>query len=173
MPTTRLRRDPCVIRLMQRQRHFDRTYPDFAAEPRIVRLGLRMDGFAPHGQYDRTYSFWPVILTPYNFPPRMCMSFEYTFLTMVILGPSNPKHLICVYLEALIEELPNLWHVGILKHDHAKNETFRMCTALMRTVNDLLAYEIASGWSTARVMGCPVYIEDTHAFYLQNGRKAC
>ncbi|KAL0433375.1 UNVERIFIED_CONTAM: hypothetical protein Slati_2671800 [Sesamum latifolium] len=33
---------------------FDRTYPDFAVEPRNVRLGLCTDGFAPHGQYGRT-----------------------------------------------------------------------------------------------------------------------
>ncbi|KAL0433360.1 UNVERIFIED_CONTAM: hypothetical protein Slati_2670300 [Sesamum latifolium] len=35
-------------------RYFDRTYPDFAVEPRNVRLGLCTDGFAPHGQYGRT-----------------------------------------------------------------------------------------------------------------------
>ncbi|KAL0420330.1 UNVERIFIED_CONTAM: hypothetical protein Slati_3055900 [Sesamum latifolium] len=36
-------------------RHFDRTHPDFAAEPHNVRLGLCTDGFAPHGQYGRTF----------------------------------------------------------------------------------------------------------------------
>ncbi|KAL0373222.1 UNVERIFIED_CONTAM: hypothetical protein Scaly_1003800 [Sesamum calycinum] len=68
-------------------RHFDRRHPDFAAEPRNVRLGLCTDGFAPHGQYGRTYSCWPVKLTPYNLPPGMCMSSEYMFLTMVIPDP--------------------------------------------------------------------------------------
>ncbi|KAL0362000.1 UNVERIFIED_CONTAM: hypothetical protein Scaly_1155200 [Sesamum calycinum] len=29
-------------------RHFDQMYPDFAEEPRNVRLGLCIDGFAPH-----------------------------------------------------------------------------------------------------------------------------
>ncbi|KAL0361019.1 UNVERIFIED_CONTAM: hypothetical protein Sradi_3786400 [Sesamum radiatum] len=37
-------------------RHFDRTHPDFALEPRNIRLGLCMDGFAPYGQYGRIYS---------------------------------------------------------------------------------------------------------------------
>ncbi|KAL0290495.1 UNVERIFIED_CONTAM: hypothetical protein Sangu_2571300 [Sesamum angustifolium] len=41
-------------------RHFDRTHPNFALEPRNIRLGLCIDGFAPHGQYGRTYSCWPV-----------------------------------------------------------------------------------------------------------------
>ncbi|KAL0283950.1 UNVERIFIED_CONTAM: hypothetical protein Sangu_2857600 [Sesamum angustifolium] len=33
-------------------RHFDRTHPDFAAEPRNIRSDLCAEGFAPHGQYD-------------------------------------------------------------------------------------------------------------------------
>ncbi|KAL0401751.1 UNVERIFIED_CONTAM: hypothetical protein Slati_4205000 [Sesamum latifolium] len=154
-------------------RHFDRTHPDFAAEPRDVRLGLCTDGFAPHGQYGRTYSYWPVILTPYNLPPGMCISSEYMFLTMVIPGPSNPKRLIDIYLEPLIKELQNLWHVGVQTRDNAKDETFMRCAALMWTVNDLPAYGMASGWSTAGVTRCPVCMKDTCAFYLQNGRKAC
>ncbi|KAL0456409.1 UNVERIFIED_CONTAM: hypothetical protein Slati_0980100 [Sesamum latifolium] len=154
-------------------RHFDRTHPDFAAEPRNVRLGLCTDGFAPHEQYGCTYFCWPVILTPYNLPPRMCMSSEYMFLMMVIPSPSNPKRLINIYLEPLIEELQNLWHVGVQTRDNAKDETFTMRVALMWTVNDLPAYRMASGWSTASVMGCPVCMENTRAYYLQNGRKAC
>ncbi|KAL0284717.1 UNVERIFIED_CONTAM: hypothetical protein Sangu_2811900 [Sesamum angustifolium] len=51
-------------------RHFDQTHPNFALEPRNIRLGLCIDGFAPHGQYGRTYSCWPVIITPYNLPPE-------------------------------------------------------------------------------------------------------
>ncbi|KAL0412275.1 UNVERIFIED_CONTAM: hypothetical protein Slati_3817200 [Sesamum latifolium] len=89
-------------------RHFDRTHPDFTAEPRNIKLGLCTDGFAPHGQYGRTYYYWPVILTPYNLPPGMCMSSEYMFLTIVIPSPSNLKCLIDVYQEPLIEELQNL-----------------------------------------------------------------
>ncbi|KAL0461256.1 UNVERIFIED_CONTAM: hypothetical protein Slati_0013200 [Sesamum latifolium] len=77
-------------------RHFDQSYPDFAVESRNVRLALWTDGFAPHGQYGRTYSYWPVILTPYYLPPKMCMKPEYMFLTMVISGPSNPKRRIDV-----------------------------------------------------------------------------
>ncbi|KAL0427883.1 UNVERIFIED_CONTAM: hypothetical protein Slati_2963100 [Sesamum latifolium] len=37
-------------------RYFQQTHPNFAAEPRNVRLGLCADGFAPHGQYGRMYS---------------------------------------------------------------------------------------------------------------------
>ncbi|KAL0290178.1 UNVERIFIED_CONTAM: hypothetical protein Sradi_7055500 [Sesamum radiatum] len=71
------------------------------------------------------------------------------FLTMVISGPSNPKRLIDVYLEPLIDELLQLWHVGVRTHDHTTNRAFMMRAALMWTVNDLPAYGMASGWSTA------------------------
>ncbi|KAL0415909.1 UNVERIFIED_CONTAM: hypothetical protein Slati_3422800 [Sesamum latifolium] len=70
-------------------RHFDRSYPNSAVEPCNVRLPLCTNGFTPHEQYERTYSCWSVILTPYNLPTEMCMKSEYMFLTMVIPGPSN------------------------------------------------------------------------------------
>ena len=47
-------------------RHFDRIYPHFVVEPRNVRLSLWTDWRAPHGQYGRTYSCRPIILTAYN-----------------------------------------------------------------------------------------------------------
>ncbi|KAL0439379.1 UNVERIFIED_CONTAM: hypothetical protein Slati_2420900 [Sesamum latifolium] len=107
-------------------RHFDQMYPNFVKKLNNVRFGLCIDGFAPHGQYGRTYSCWPIIITPYNLPPGMCMSSEYMFLTMVIPGPSNPKRLIDVYLEPLIEELLQLWHVGVRTYDHATDNEFIM-----------------------------------------------
>ncbi|KAL0373495.1 UNVERIFIED_CONTAM: hypothetical protein Sradi_3265200 [Sesamum radiatum] len=61
-------------------RHFDESYLDFAVEPRNARLALCTDGFTPQGQYGRTYSCWPVNLTPYNIPPEMCMKPRYMFL---------------------------------------------------------------------------------------------
>ncbi|KAL0456352.1 UNVERIFIED_CONTAM: hypothetical protein Slati_0974400 [Sesamum latifolium] len=95
------------------------------------------------------------------------------FLKMVIPGLSNLKRLVDVYLELWIEESQNLWYVGVLTYDNAKNEAFTMRTALMWTVNDLPAYKMAFEWSIAGVMGVLVCMDDTHAFYLQNGRKAC
>ncbi|KAL0430476.1 UNVERIFIED_CONTAM: hypothetical protein Sradi_0673600 [Sesamum radiatum] len=83
-----------------------RLLPIYREKPRNVRLRL----FAQTG-LRRTDSIivliyvGPLSLRGYNLPPGMCMSFEYMFLTMVISGPSNAKHLIDVYLEPLIEEL--------------------------------------------------------------------
>ncbi|KAL0458240.1 UNVERIFIED_CONTAM: hypothetical protein Slati_0451200 [Sesamum latifolium] len=103
----------------------------------------------------------------------MCMSSEYMFLTMVIPGPSNLKRLIDVYLEPLIKELQNLWHVIVLTRDSARNETFAVRAALMWTVNDLPAYGMTSGWSSAGVMGVqPIWKTHMHSIYRMVERRA-
>ncbi|KAL0322051.1 UNVERIFIED_CONTAM: hypothetical protein Scaly_2501500 [Sesamum calycinum] len=127
-------------------------------ESHNVRLDLYTYGFVPHGQYDHTYLCWPVIITPYNLPPSMCMSSEYMFSTIVIPSPSNSKRLIDVYFEPLIEELLQLWHVGVRTYDHAIDRDFIVRAALMWTVNDLPTFGMAFGWSIAGVMGCPKLI---------------
>ncbi|KAL0328191.1 UNVERIFIED_CONTAM: hypothetical protein Scaly_2251700 [Sesamum calycinum] len=142
------------------------------AEPRNVRLSLCTDRIAPHGQYGCMYSCLPVILNAYNLPPKICMSSEYMFLMMVIPGPSNPKCIIDIYLESLIEEL-QMWHMGILTRGNAKNKKSTIRTAFMWTVNDLPAFGMAFRWSTTGVMGYPICMKDTRAFYLENSRKAC
>ncbi|KAK4402397.1 hypothetical protein Sango_0980400 [Sesamum angolense] len=103
----------------------------------------------------------------------MCMSSEYMFLTMVMPDTSNPKRLIDVYLEPLIQVLLQLWHVGVRTYDHATDRAFIMRAALMLIVNNLPAYSMTSGWSTVGVMGCPICMDDTRAFHLKYGRKAC
>ncbi|KAK4406549.1 hypothetical protein Sango_0661400 [Sesamum angolense] len=107
---------------------------------------------------------------PCNVWPGFCTD---GFASHVIPNPSNLKRLIDVYLEPLIEELLQLWHVGMRMYDHATDRAFMMWTALMWTRNDLPTYGMVSGWSTVGVMGCPVCIDDTRAFHLQYGRKAC
>ncbi|KAK4381649.1 hypothetical protein Sango_2946800 [Sesamum angolense] len=90
---------------------------------------------------------------------------------MVITGPSNLKRLIDVYLEPLIEELLQLWYVGVRMYEQATDNAFIMRAALMWTVNDLPACGMASRWSIARVMKCPVCMDDTRAFHLQHDRR--
>ncbi|KAL9230702.1 hypothetical protein vseg_006018 [Gypsophila vaccaria] len=52
---------------------FDSLYPDFADESRNVRLGLCTDDFASFGQFGKSYSCWPVMITSYNLPPWLCL----------------------------------------------------------------------------------------------------
>ncbi|CAK8541872.1 unnamed protein product [Lathyrus sativus] len=78
--------------------------------PRNVRLGLCSDGFTPYVQASTiAYSRWPVIVTPYNLPPEMCMTKPYMFLTCLIPGLSSPKAGIDVYLQPLVDDLKRLW----------------------------------------------------------------
>nr|GEW56071.1 hypothetical protein [Tanacetum cinerariifolium] len=84
---------------------FDTMYPDFAKEPRNVRLGLAADGFNPLGNLSQAYSMWLVILTTYNLPPWLCMKENSFMLTLLIPGPKSPRKNIDVYLRPLIEDL--------------------------------------------------------------------
>jgi len=73
-----------------------------------VRLGLCTDDFTPFSISGISYSVWPIVVTPYNLPPEMCMTTTYMFLSCIILGPTNPKNMIDVYLQPLIDELKML-----------------------------------------------------------------
>src|SRR3954462_10202893 len=119
-------------------KHFDRVHPDFSKEPRNVRLGLCTDGFNPFGQVGKTYSCWPVVLTPYNLPPDLCMRREFMFLTVLIPGDRYPGAKIDVYLQPLIDELKSLWDVGLTDtYDVASKTHFNMRAALLWTVSCL------------------------------------
>ncbi|KAA0053370.1 CACTA en-spm transposon protein [Cucumis melo var. makuwa] len=75
-------------------KHFDSEYPDFASDPRNVRLGLALDGFNPFGQMSTSYKT--------NF-----------FMSLLIPSPRSPGREIDVYLQPLIEELKELWTFGV------------------------------------------------------------
>jgi len=45
---------------------FNNKYPNFAVEPRNVRLGLYTDGFNPYTLSWRSYSIWPVVVILYG-----------------------------------------------------------------------------------------------------------
>ncbi|XP_039130890.1 uncharacterized protein LOC120267286 [Dioscorea cayenensis subsp. rotundata] len=152
-------------------KHFDRTSPSFALEARNVRLGLCTDGFQPFGQSGKQYSCWPIIVTPYNLPPWMCMKEAYMFLTIIVPGPRNSKQKLDVYLQPLITELKDLWEVGVLTYDVSKRHNFLMRAALMWTISDFPAYAMLSGWSTIGKKACPYCMDKSKAFSLLNGGK--
>ncbi|XP_074288178.1 uncharacterized protein LOC141613344 [Silene latifolia] len=154
-------------------KHFDALHPDFASEPRNVRLGLCTDGFAPFGQFGKAYSCWPVMLTPYNLPPWLCMKKQFIFLSLIVPGPKNPKKNLDVFLQPLIRELKELWEVGVFTYDVSKKENFQLRASLMWTINDFPAYGMLSGWGTAGEKACPYCGNGNKSFWLKNGRKWC
>lgn len=123
----------------------DKRYPDFALEPRNVRMGLASDGFNPFGNMSSTHSTWPVVMAVYNLPPWLCMKQPYLMLSLLIPGPKSPGNKIDVFLEPLIEELKLLWDEGISTYDVSTNETFLMRAAVLWTINDFSAYGNLSG----------------------------
>ncbi|KAL4360851.1 hypothetical protein GQ457_04G005670 [Hibiscus cannabinus] len=152
-------------------KYFDQEHPTFSYETRNVRLGLCTDGFQPFGQSGQQYSLWPVIVTPYNLPPSMCMKDEFMFLTIIVPGPRNPKYNIDVFLQPLIAELIHLWDVGEVTYDLSTKHNFLLRAALLWTINDFPAYGMLSGWSTAGRTACPYCMEESEAFTLQHGGK--
>ncbi|XP_019240729.1 PREDICTED: uncharacterized protein LOC109220717 [Nicotiana attenuata] len=126
-------------------KHFDMVFPEFASEPRNIRLGLCTDGFTP------------LLSLLHHIHVGQC--------------PRNTKTLIDVYLQPLIDELQLLWHQGIETYDISTKQNFRLHAALMWTINNFPAYGMLFGWSTAGNLSCPCCMEDTKAFTLKHGGK--
>ncbi|XP_056864346.1 uncharacterized protein LOC108851199 [Raphanus sativus] len=150
---------------------FDQQYPEFASESRNVRLGLATDGFNPFGTMSSSYSIWPVMLFPYNFPPWMSMKQTSMILSMVIPGKHMPGNDIDVYLQPLIKELKELWSDGIETLDASTKQTFEMRAALTWTVSDFPGFGNLSGWNTYTASACPSCNYDGIGQRLRHGEK--
>ncbi|XP_062086482.1 uncharacterized protein LOC133792589 [Humulus lupulus] len=104
---------------------FDAKHPDFASEPRNVRLGLAADGFNPFGNMSQAYSMWPVVLANYNLPPWMCMKDNNFILSILIPGPKSPGKDMDIFLRPLVDELKELWVNGVDTRDSITNTMFK------------------------------------------------
>jgi hypothetical protein len=76
-----------------------------------------------------------------------------------------------VYLQPLIDELLELWNVGVRTFDASKMEHFNMRAQLIWTINDLPAYADLSDWPNKGVKACPCCMHLTRSKYLKNGKK--
>ncbi|KAG2389899.1 uncharacterized protein HKW66_Vig0179720 [Vigna angularis] len=152
-------------------KHFNRKHPSFANDACNVQLGLCSYGFTPYIQASASpYLHWPMIVTLYNLPLKMCMTKPYMFYTCIVPGPSNLKSAIDIYLEPLINDLKKLWN-GVWTYDVLRKQYFLMRTTLMWIINDFPAYDMFSGWSTHGRLACPHCMEHSKSFLLSYGRK--
>ena len=94
-------------------------------------------------------------------------------LSLVIPGPTSLGIAIDVYLEPLVEELRELWDVGVQAYNASSKEVFQLRAALMWTINDFPTYADISGWSTKGLLACPCCMDDTKSHYHKHGRKVC
>ncbi|XP_020262530.1 uncharacterized protein LOC109838504 [Asparagus officinalis] len=146
---------------------FDSNHPDFALDPRNVRLGLASDGFNPFRTMSISHSTWPVILINYNLPPWMSLKPEYFMLSLLIPGPQSPGNNIDVYLQPLIDDLKELWEVGLLTYDASSKQPFYVRAALLWTISDFPVFAMLSRWSTKGKLACPCCNYDTCSQYLK------
>src|SRR4051812_12693533 len=109
----------------------------------------------------------------YNLPPEMCMKRNYMMMSLLISGPKGPKNGIDVYLQPLIEELKELWGLGIRTFDASVMQYFNMQAALLWTINDFPALGNLSGWSTSGYLACPSCAENTVSEHLYKSNKQC
>ncbi|XP_058723125.1 uncharacterized protein LOC131594944 [Vicia villosa] len=150
---------------------FDEEHTFFASDARNIRLGLASDGFNPFGMMSTNYSMWPVILIPYNVPPWLCMKQPNFMLSLIISGPKSPGNDIDVFLQPLIDDLKDLWNIGIETYDASMKQNFKLHAALLWTINDFPAYGMLSGWSTKGALACPCCNKDTSSCRLRYGLK--
>ena len=92
---------------------FDKKHPDFAADSRNIRLAFATDGFNPFRTMNVSYSVWPGICIPYNFPPSMCMKKSNFILSLLIPGKNAPGSDMDVYYQPLVQDLLDLFTKGV------------------------------------------------------------
>jgi hypothetical protein len=107
---------------------------------------------------------------PYNLPPNKCLKEWSIFLTLVILGPKEPKKQINIFLCPLMEGLKELWQ-GVDAYDNHLKCRFNSCDAYLWSIHDYLAYGKFVGWCVHGQLNCPVCMDDPDAFRLQHGKK--
>lgn len=151
----------------------DAKYPLFSSEIRNIRLGIASDGFNPFRTMSTSHSTWPIIVVNYNLPPWLNMKPENLILSTLIPGPTDPGNNIDVYMQPLIEELKELWNVGVETYDASTNQNFILRASLLWTISDFPGYAMLSGWSTKGYLACPICGYETSSMYLKHSRKVC
>ncbi|KAA0033109.1 putative transposase [Cucumis melo var. makuwa] len=120
--------------------------------------------FNPFGQMSMSYSMWPIVLLPYNFPPWKCMKETNFFMSLLIPSPRSPNREIDVYLQPLIEELKELWTFGVRT---LTGQFFQLYAALLWTINDFPAYGDLSAWRTKGYQACPLCMGNRSSFVIR------
>jgi hypothetical protein len=136
---------------------FEKKYPEFADEPRNLRLALATDGFNPFGNMSTQYSMSPVLVTPLNLPPWECVNPANCFMSLLIPGPKCPGKDFDLFLEPLIEELLDLWK-GVSTFDACTRKKFDLRAAVLWCIHDFPALSTLSGvWALSchGALGCP------------------
>ncbi|KAA0056223.1 uncharacterized protein E5676_scaffold460G00110 [Cucumis melo var. makuwa] len=85
-------------------------------------------------------------------------------MPLLIPSPKYPGKEIDIYLQPLVDELKELWNVGVHTYDSVSGEYFQLRASLLWTINDFPAYGDLSGWSTKGYQACPICKKDISSF---------
>ena len=147
--------------------HIRVSHREFESDNRNIHLGLCADGLNPHSQKRSTHSLWPVMLLNYNIPPWLTIKSFFIILALLIPGPESvTADRIDVFLTPLIDELRELWTVGVICYDAARwrGETrFTLKAILMWCIHDFPAYAMLAGTTNKGYCACPVCGPNTHS----------
>ncbi|XP_040378242.1 uncharacterized protein LOC102718885 isoform X1 [Oryza brachyantha] len=154
-------------------KHFDCKHPKFSEDSRNIRLALATDGFNPFRSMNCSYSIWPVILIPLNFPPWICMKQPNFILSLLIPGPYSPGKDMDVYFEPLVDDLLEIFEGGVITYDASRSENFQLRAAIIYTITDFPGLGYAAGCVTSGKLACPHCNSQTCSIRLRNGGKTC
>ena len=140
--------------------HIRGKHADFERDSRNIHLGLCADGVNPHSQKRSSHSLCPVMLINYNIPPWLTIKNFFIMLGLLIPGPDAVTAAnIDVYLSPLIEELKQLWELGINCYDAARwhgEARFTLRAMLLWCVHDFPCYSMLAGTTNKGYCACPI-----------------
>jgi hypothetical protein len=76
---------------------------------------------------------------PYNLSPNKYLKQGFIFLTLVILGPKEPKKQMNIFWHPLMEELKEIWQMVDVYDNHLKYQ-FNLCATYLWLIYAYLAY---------------------------------
>jgi hypothetical protein len=152
---------------------FDLNHPEFAKDNRNIRLAFASDGFNPYRTQNISYSIWPGICIPYNYPPSMCMKQSNFILSFLIPGKHAPGSDMDVFIEPFMDDMVDMFDEGIRTYDASKREWFQLKAAVLWTITDFPGLGYVSGCVTAGEAACPDCHLYTCSHRLGKGSKNC
>ncbi|CAA7043137.1 unnamed protein product [Microthlaspi erraticum] len=154
-------------------RTFNQQFPDFASDPRNVRLGLATDGFNPFGSVSTSYSVWPVLLFPYNLSSVDVNEANINNFVNDYPWETDAWVMILTYIYSPYQRIKELWSDGVPTFDASLKETFTMRAILLWTISDFPGLGNLSGWNVHTGLACPSCNYDAKDLRLRHGKKNC
>ena len=127
---------PTVVHNLHESRAWKQWYGQdgiYDGDERGVMFGLCTDGLNPFSKEKVTYSMWPIIVFPVNFPTHVRKLSSSKMLAGIIPGPKEPQN-INPYLEVVADDMASL--NGVEMYDGMTKDVFTLKANLLLYVLD-------------------------------------